>query len=56
MSKEDVMVGKGLRFLVPTALAMRPHEAGGCPYQSIWPVPQVFFLKPAADQNGGSGA
>ena len=32
----------------------RPHEAAGRPYQSIWPVPQVFFLKPAADQNGGS--
>jgi hypothetical protein len=31
----------------------RPHEAGGRPYQSIWPDPQVFFLKPAADQNGG---
>jgi hypothetical protein len=31
----------------------RPHEAGGRPYQSIWPDPQMFFLKQAADQNGG---
>jgi hypothetical protein len=32
----------------------RPHQARGRSYQSIWPVPQVFFLKPAAAPNGGS--
>jgi hypothetical protein len=31
----------------------RPHEAGGRPYQSIWPAPQVLFLKQAAAPIGG---